>query len=709
MRRAFVGFAVVLLPAILLPAQVPKAKAPKTEKATPLQPLTERERAQQILNRFTFGARPGEVEQVLSMGVDKWLAQQLDPNSIKDDVVARRLGDYPVLRMTPDQVVQTFPAQFVVQQVAEGKMPKPSDPQLAAVYEVGLWRWQKSLDDKKVDADGTSHMPTPEQQEEQKKADQATAARIAGELFAIDRKDRMANLLSRPVADRAAFTQYVAGEQRNLLIGEFTPREREYFYAMAAPSGSSYRALQELSEAKMLRMVLSERQVQEVMTDFWFNHFNVYGPKDSDQWYTPAYERDAIRPYALGKFRDLLLATAKSPAMMVYLDNFTSIGPNSEANGGKRIDGKRNGRGLNENYAREVMELHTVGVNGGYSQADVTKLAAVLTGWSVDNQNLGGKFVFDPKKHEPGEKLWFGQTVPDDPQNGQQQGISALTRLASMPQTAHFISWKLAQRFVADDPPPALVDRMADTFQQTYGDIKQVLLTMVHSPEFNSRKYFRNKVKTPQEFLASAFRATATDPGNPGQMVQTLRQMGMPFYGKLEPTGYYITADHWMNTTALIDRLNFAMQLTQSKYGGQKFDSSRLLAVGLMSQPSVSGGVKPVSTPANNNEVRAVKIVDSVSSVRGRTPSQVTGMDVALDVLEKTLVGGPVSEKTNALIHQQVAQPAPQAQTGSQLDQRQAQTSQTQQAAQQQQPMSPPDTLNMLTALVLGSPEFQVR
>ncbi|WP_263408069.1 DUF1800 domain-containing protein [Terriglobus tenax] len=709
MRRAFVLAAVVVLvPALALPAQMPKVKPSKSAKPEALLPLTDRERAQQLLNRFTFGARPGEVEQVLAQGSDNWLNQQLSPSGLKDDVASRRMGDYPVLRMSPDQVVQTFPAQFVVQQIAEGKIPKPggpqTDPQLASVYEVALWRWQKSLDDKKVDADGTTHMPTPEQQEAQKKADQATAARIAGELFAIDRKQRMADLLSRPVPDRAAFCQYVAGEQKNLLLGEFTPREREFFYAMGATGGSSYRALQEISEAKMLRMVLSERQLQEVMTDFWFNHFNVFGPKDSDQWYTAAYERDAIRPFALGKFRDLLLATAKSPAMMVYLDNYTSIGPNSEANGGKRKDGKRNGRGLNENYAREVMELHTVGVNGGYSQEDVTHLAAILTGWSVDNPNLGSKFVFDPKKHEPGEKQWFGQTIPDDPNNGQQQGIIALTKLAAMPQTAHFLSWKLAQRFVADDPPPALVDRMADTYLKSDGDIKKVLLTLIHSPEFNSRKYFRNKVKTPEEFLASAFRATATDPTNPGQMVQSLRQMGMPLYGKLEPTGYYLTADHWMNTTALIDRLNFAVQLTQGKYGGQKFDSSRLLAVGLMSQPSV-GGVKSVNMPAAGPGPRALKVAD-ITTTRGRGPAGLTGMDVALDVLEKTLVGGPVSDKTNALIHQQVAQPAPQVITPSQPDSQPMTATQT---PQPQQPLSPPDTLNMLTALVLGSPEFQMR
>ena len=220
----------------------------------------------------------------------------------------------------------------------------------------------------------------------------------------------MATLIKLPIPDRIAFTTYLAGDQRNLLLNDFSPREREIFTAMAANIGSSHQIINELSQAKFLRAILSERQLQEVMTDFWFNHFNIYIPKDSDQWYTTTYEREAIRKHALGKFRDLLLATATSPAMMIYLDNWQSIGPNSLANGVDPANpkSKKGNRGLNENYGSEVMELHTVGVNGGYTQADVTSLAAILTGWSVDRPNLAGPFQFDPKKHEPGPKQWFG-------------------------------------------------------------------------------------------------------------------------------------------------------------------------------------------------------------------------------------------------------------------------------------------------------------
>ena len=315
------------------------------------------------------------------------------------------------------------------------------------------------------------------------------------------------------------------------------------------------------------------------MTDFWFNHFNVFLYKETDQIYTPSYERDAIRPHALGKFRDLLLATAQHPAMLVYLDNWQSIGPDSEVAEKAKNSQKHADRGLNENYGREVMELHTVGVNGGYTQADVTNLAKILTGWTIDHPEYGGGPEFDPRKHEPGSKMWFGQKIKED---GFKEGQSALIWLAAQPQTAHFISYKLAQRFVADDPPPALVDRMAQTFLASDGDIKEVLRTMERSPEFWSRKYYRTKVKTPLEFVASAFRATETNPSNPGAIVNTLKTMGEPLYQMQPPTGYPMTADHWMNSAAIVDRLNFSLALTGGKLGGIPFDAPKLLASGLL-------------------------------------------------------------------------------------------------------------------------------
>ena len=675
-----------------------KSQVAKPEAEIPLNP---RERAQQMLNRFTYGPRPGDLERVLTMGTDAWFAQQLNPDSIPDGGLQKRMQDYPTLGLSPEQTLAIFPDRGAVQQVADGKRPYPADPLLASVYEVQI---AKLLAERENNAHPRAEL-TDAQKDAAKKADQATAARIAGELFALPKNQRMAALNRMPVEDRIAFANNVPGDQRNTLMADFTPRERETLYAMQGGVGSQYRIYDELAQAHVLREVLSERQLQEVMTDFWFNHFNVFMNKDSDQWYTPAYERESIRPHALGKFRDLLLATAQSPAMMIYLDNWLSIGPDSLANGvnPKNPNSKPGKRGLNENYGREVMELHTLGVNGGYTQADVTHLSAILTGWSVDRPNQGGPFVFDPKKHEPGTKEWFGYTIDEqgnvlnapastpalprgpvpvvkmsgDTPEGMRQGFTALSILAGAPQTAHFVCRLIAQRFVADEPPPALVDRMAARWVATDGDVKEVLRALVDSPEFNSRRYFRNKVKTPQEFLASAFRATATDPQNPGAMVGKLKELGEPPYQKLEPTGYYITADHWMNTGALVDRLNFADQLTHNHFANQKFDSTHVLAFGLMADRTLAGSVAENSA----GKVRALSVADVDGGASAINAANL-GSDVALRVLEGTLIGGTISAKTDNFIHGQMAQ---------------------------QPTANPADTLNLLTALLLGSPEFQLR
>ena len=711
-----------------------KAAVPKTApaKAAPLVPLTERERALQMLDRFTFGPRPGDVDHAVAMGVGNWFEQQLNPDAIKDPALDKRLADFPTLNMTPEQALTLFPDRGTIQQVADGKKPMPTDPLLATMYEVQVAKLQREAAGRKPDAAGNlPPEPSDAEKATEKQEGQIVAARIAGELFAMPRNQRMTALIQMPVDDRIAFTTYVGGDQKNLLLADFTPREREIFLGMAAGVGAQYQIGQELAQAKMVRAILSERQVQEVMTDFWFNHFNIYIAKDSDQWYTTSYERDTIRKNALGRFGDLLLATAQSPAMMVYLDNWLSIGPDSPANG--VVPGnprsKPGNKGLNENYGREIMELHTVGVNGGYSQADVTNLAAILTGWTVNNPGQAGGFQFDPKRHEPGTKVWLGHRIGTGPpfviqgtlaidavlaakaapamddsmgdmaiggaeqkavalasapgNEEMKEGLEALNLLAHSPPTAHFISWKIAQRFVADDPPPALVDRMAKTFLASDGDIKAVLRTLVSSPEFNSKKYFRNKVKTPMEFLASAYRTTLTDPSNPGALVNTMKSMGMPLYYALPPTGYYITADKWMNTSALVDRLNFAYQLTNGKFANQKFDAPRVVALGLLGEqtvPSEAASAAP-ARPA------APKIADATWTVPAPAvtqPAASSGTEIALKVLESTLIGGEVSSQTNQLIHQQITQAT-------------------------EQNTSPGDMLNLLTALVMGSPEFQLR
>ncbi len=688
------------------PAKPPTKRSVKPHPTAPkppaLIPLNDRERALQFLNRFTFGPRPGDLEQVLAQGPDKWFEQQLNPDSIPDPVLAKRLNDYSTLNMQPEQALTFFPERGMIQQFADGNRPYPTDPTLAAMIEVQVFKHNKEVASRKVNPD--TPPPTDEEKAAQKKQDQATAARIAGDLFILPKNQRMPTLIKLPIPDRIAFTTYLAGDQRNLLLNDFSARDREIFTAMAGNIGSTYQIINELSQAKFLRAILSERQLQEVMTDFWFNHFNIYIAKDSDQWYTTTYEREAIRKHALGKFRDLLLATATSPAMMIYLDNWQSIGPNSLANGVDPANpkSKKGTRGLNENYGREVMELHTVGVNGGYSQADVTSLAAILTGWSVDRPNLAGPFLFDPKKHEPGTKQWFGYNIDEQgnvttisPQSspltinlpvnmpaGVRQGLAALVLLSTSPKTAHFISYKIAQRFVADEPPPALVDNMAKTFLATDGDIKAILRILVQSPEFNTKKYFRNKVKTPMEFLVSAFRTTATDPTTPGALVNTIKTMGMPLYYALPPTGYYITADKWMNSTALVDRLNFAYQLTSNKFANQKFDSAHVLAFGLMALLATQPKTCAAEGSNRAKFTEAYLTAESSSSLPNQIPPNAAGADVALHVLENTLIGGDVSAQTNQLIHKQIDNSPT--------------TNST-------------DTLNLITALIMGSPEFQLR
>ena len=719
-------------PAKASTAKSPALKPQAAAKPESLIPLTERERALQVLDRFTFGPRPGDVDHVQAVGVDKWFDQQLNPDAIKDPALDRRLTDFPTLYMTPDQALALFPDRGTIQQVADGKKPMPTDPLLAAMYEVQIAKLRREAAARNPDAAGNLPAePSDAEKAAERQGGQFTAARIAGDLFALPKSQRMAALVQMPVDDRIAFTSYLGGDQKNQLLADFTPREREIFLGMAAGVGAQYQIGQELAQAKLVRAIVSERQLQEVMTDFWFNHFNIYIAKDSDQWYTTSYERDAIRKNALGKFGDLLLATAQSPAMMVYLDNWLSIGPDSQANGVNPANprSKPGNHGLNENYGREVMELHTVGVNGGYSQADVTNLAAILTGWTVNNPGQAGGFLFDSKRHEPGTKVWLGHRIGSGPpfviqgtlaidaavaartappmddnsmgsmamggaeqkaaamanasgNEGMKEGLLALNLLAHSPQTAHFISWKIAQRFVADDPPPSLVDRMTKTFLTSDGDIKAVLRTLVASPEFNSKKYFRNKVKTPMEFLASAFRTTLTDPSNPGALVNTIKSMGMPLYYALPPTGYYITADHWMNTSALVDRLNFAYQLTNGKFANQKFDAPKIVALGLMGEQALPSQI--TSAGEARSARPAFTEATMTETAPAAEPSTSAGTEIALKVLESTLIGGEISAKTSQQIHQQLTQA-------------------------NAQNTNPGDMLNLLTALVMGSPEFQLR
>ena len=339
----------------------------------------------------------------------------------------------------------------------------------------------------------------------------------------------------------------------------------------------------QLQGAKLTRAVLSERQLQEVMVDFWFNHFNVYAQKGAVRWMLPAYEREAIRPYALGRFRDLLSATAHHPAMLFYLDNWLSTRPGLVVPAGPN-QGRR--MGLNENYARELMELHTLGVDGGYTQQDVIEVARCFTGWSINRPRQGGGFVFRPAAHDGAEKVVLGQRIPAG--GGESDGERVLDILARHPSTARFVSTKLARRFVSDDPPTALVERMVATFQRTDGDVRAVLLTIFTSPEFWSADAYRAKIKTPLEVVASAVRALDAQvaPPRPGELggaggpalAREVARLGEPLYEAQPPTGFPDRAEAWVNTGALLGRMNFALALVHNRLRGVSVDVGPLLA-----------------------------------------------------------------------------------------------------------------------------------
>jgi len=437
----------------------------------------------------------------------------------------------------------------------------------------------------------------------------------------------------------------------------------------------------EVESAKLLRAVYSQRQLEEVLTDFWFNHFNVFIGKGPDGYLITAYERDVIRPHGMGKFKDLLIATAQSPAMLFYLDNWQSEGPNSDAALGRPIaanapyrrrpltypqqqtplkNAQQKRSGLNENYARELMELQTLGVNGGYTQKDVTEVARVFTGWTLDEPRRGGGFIFRPRLHEPGTKTVLGHQIKED---GENEGIEVLNLLARQPATARFISTELAQRFVSDNPPQSLVDAMSKTFLKTDGDIREVLRTMFRSPEFWAPEAYRARVKTPFEFVASSLRATEADVSDPAPLLLVLNKMGEPLYGCQPPTGYSTKSDVWVNSAALLDRMNFGLALATNKLPGTTFDLDQLVKNGAASEI-------PGTSPAN----------PAAGGVAADDPYE------AQLKLERALLAGNVSKQTHDTIEERIVAP--------------------ESTAEFQGTMRAPN-LNVIAGLLLGSPEFQ--
>jgi uncharacterized protein (DUF1800 family) len=514
----------------------------------PITELTEDEAIMHAMNRLAYGPRPGDVEYVRKLGLEKWIEQQLQPDSIDDSALDSRLQRYPTIAMSSKRLLEEFPNAD------------------QAAKKLGI---------------------TKEQYEEQQKA---------------KRDDALAQVI-------------VTGNQ-NL------DKAQQQLARLQGPN----RILAELSMAKVDRAIYSNRQLEAVMEDFWFNHFNVFANKGDDKWLVTSYVRDTIRPRTLGKFDDLLLATAKSPAMLFYLDNFLSADPGAVARN-QQMKATRQGRfqgglaggstpapgtfpgplanpdgpnpngraapaaknkkdsGLNENYGREVMELHTVGVDGGYTQQDVVQMAECLTGWTIREPRKDPQFFFDEKIHAPGNKVVMGRTIH---YGSERDGEEALKMLAHSPKTANFISSELARHFVADNPPKALVNRMAQSFESAGGDVRAVLKTMIYSPEFWSKETYRAKVKTPLELVATTARAMNAEVTITLPLAQWVGRMGEPLFLCQPPTGYSDKAETWVNAGALLNRLNFALTFAGDKMNGATVDLKIILGDDALRSPEAA-------------------------------------------------------------------------------------------------------------------------
>jgi uncharacterized protein (DUF1800 family) len=588
-----------------------------------------------MLNRIGFGARPGDVERVKLLGLATYIDQQLHPERVPNDALDARLTEFPTLAMDSRDLGQTIAAademrRMIQRQQAQQAPPPATDP-----------------------AKPGAPPPTP----------------------------------PRPVPPP-----------------ELVMLQRQ-----------AQNVTQELMQAKLIRAAMSERQLEEVLVDFWFNHFNVFIGKGQVRQYLTDYEQKVIRPHVLGSFRDLLGASAHSPAMLVYLDNFQSVTPNPTPVISPELERRLNDprirpeqraqimirlqqrpqqrpqRGLNENYARELMELHTLGVDGGYTQKDVIEVARALTGWTIDQPRLGGAFLFRPQTHDAGEKTILGVHFPRG--GGQEEGERVLDMLAKHPSTARHIAFKLAQRFVADEPPKALVERAAKKFLDTKGDLREVTRTIITSPEFFAAEAYRAKVKTPLEFVVSAIRASDATIMNAQPLVRVMQELGMPLYGCQPPTGYSMTADAWVNTGALLNRMNFAVQLVN---GGQGIPAGRgrggqaLLAQPV--QPGQPGQTVKPGQPGQPVPPGARPAPYTVDAIRGRAgfgqfrPGQAARMPLQLDM---ATLAPDTSEATREKLIQTIL-------TGQVAD-------------TTRQTLARAETPQQLVALALGSPEFQRR
>ena len=548
-----------------------------------------------VLNRMAFGPAPGDVERVRQMGLERYIDQQLHPERLPDGAMAERLARLETLKLSARDIAERYflPLQEMQRELQRERGKEAGDNAMPGQGS-GTGTEMKGKT-------GGAATPTPGAPPE------GSAGASAGDM---DAREMGAPGMQDEAMRRRPNRPDGPPNDRDALLAKLSPEERRKAIELRQ---QNQRILGELGEQKLLRAVYSDRQLEEVLVDFWFNHFNVFAGKGPVRLYVTEYERDTIRPHVLGKFRDLLGATAHSPAMLFYLDNWQSVDPNAQlgpmrrglgddgkprranSRGGQQRPNAGRGRfanlseeerrarlqqiqqrmpkGLNENYARELMELHTLGVNGGYTQADIVEVAKCFTGWTIQEPRRGGTYRFDPRRHTPGAKTVLGTQID---KGGEGDGDAVLDLLAKHPSTATFIATKLARRFVADDPPKALVEHAAAKFRATDGDLREVVRTILTSPEFVSAEAMRAKVKTPFEFVASALRATAGRVDDGTVLVRNLQGMGMPLYMAQPPTGYADRADVWVNTGALLNRMNFAVALVNNRLRGVTVDLAPL-------------------------------------------------------------------------------------------------------------------------------------
>jgi uncharacterized protein (DUF1800 family) len=563
-RRASALCAVL---ALLLPLFGPfSATAQKQQSQKSGSRLAEDQRILHVLNRLGFGARPGDVERVRAMGLERYIEEQLYPEKIADAGAEAKLQRLDSLRMSTPELYAKYPQpnQLLRRMQREGKLP----PELAAAVEERMRSNQPNMPAQSVQSNSGA---------------------------------------------MAAQNNDAAGEGGR--DNQYRRAIRDYYLQNGLRSPQQLVA--ELQASRILRAVYSERQLQEVMVDFWENHFNVFAAKGADRWLLVSYDRDTIRPNTFSKFKDLLVATAQSPAMLFYLDNFQSASPNAQQRRRPLLDGpmrarrqnqqgmpdaqqprpqqqqQRQRRGINENYARELMELHTLGVEGGYTQRDVQEVARCFTGWTIraprgagGADSDAGTFFFNERMHDDGEKVVLGQKIPAG--GGMRDGLMVLEILARHPSTAKFIATKLARRFVMDDPSPELIARISAAYTKSDGSIRETLRAVITSPEFNSQAAYRAKIKTPFELAISAIRTLGGETNGGPAIHQWIARMGEPLYMYQAPTGYPDTAEDWVNTGSLLERMNFALALASNRIPGTRVDLSRF--AGEAAQAGVSGG-----------------------------------------------------------------------------------------------------------------------